>query len=810
MNSRVRFLFVLWAALAGLSALSAAPVKRVALVFDDGPVPANADPLLALLAQEQVKVTFSLVGDRVRENPGTARAMLAAGHEIANHSQTHAHPGKLDDPALARELGEAQKLLKETLGVAPRWFWPPYLERDPRHGAILAANGLTDYVPRHLVVSKDYDRTVGAEEIYRLATTDVRDGSVILFHEWRTETREQLPRILAELRRQGAQFHTFSGLAAALAADAPATPGAVVAVPAGGTALLGAGLPAFSYSATQGNEMAAKFAPIDVAGPGFKQALRAEVTRDLSPPWAVEARVPLARSVKAGDVALVRFFARALASADETGSGQVRVVVQQAGPDYKKSLESTVTMRNEWQEFLLPFAFSDSYASGGAELSFGFGFKRQTIEIGGVEVLNFEDRVAKSALPRTRFSYPGREAEAPWRAEALARIEQVRKSNFLIQVKDAAGAPVPGYSIKVEQRRSAFHFGTALQFARLVQDSPDNAVYRAKTLELFNAASPENDLKWAAWNGEWKGNFSREQSLAALRWLRGNGFHVRGHVLVWPGWKNLPESIRALKGTRAQKEIPERVLKHIADITTATRDYVQEWDVLNEPYDNRDLMGIFGNDIMVSWFKAARAGAAPDAPLYLNDYANHDLVADKPHCLEFFRVAKFLVEKGAPLGGLGLQGHFGAQPSAPVNVLATLDVYAELKLPIRFTEFDVDTDDEQLQADFTRDFLILAYSHPSVVGVQHWGFWERAHWRPRGALFRADWSEKPAAKVYRDLVLNQWRTKLQGKAGKNGKVAGRGFHGEYVVTVEKDGLRAERVFALTPGEAKTTVEITLQ
>jgi GH35 family endo-1,4-beta-xylanase len=324
---------------------------------------------------------------------------------------------------------------------------------------------------------------------------------------------------------------------------------------------------------------------------------------------------------------------------------------------------------------------------------------------------------------------------------------------------------------------------------------------------LFNAASPENDLKWQAWSGEWKG-YDPKQTLQALAWLKERGVPTRGHVLVWPGWKNLPESVRKLKGSKQeQAKIPALVLKHIADITGATRGALQEWDVLNEPFDNRDLMGLFGADIMVEWFKAAAAGA-PGVPLYLNDYSNHDIVADKAHCAEFFKVAKFLQTKGAPLGGLGLQGHIGAQPNAPEQVLATLETYASFKLPIRITEFDIDTDDEQLQADYTRDFLILAYSHPAVVGVQHWGFWAKAHWRPRGALLRADWSEKPAAAAYRALVLNQWRTKLQGKAGATGKVAGDGFHGDYLVTVELDGRRAEQRFSLRPEEAKTVVTVT--
>jgi endo-1,4-beta-xylanase len=796
-------------------AAAAAPTKRVALVFDDGPVPADAEPLLAVLAREQVRVTFSLVGDRVAENPAMAKAIAAAGHEVANHSQKHAHPKELSDDALDREIGDAQKRLTEVLGRSPRWYWPPFLESDPRHPSVLSRHGLTLYSPRHLVVSKDYDRAVGAAEIYQRATTDVRDGSVILFHEWRAETREQLPAILAELRRQGCEFLTFSQLHAALGSAAASAPpasaaAASTAIPAGGEALQAAKLADYRSTAGDGNWNALKFETRKVEGPGFAEVLHVETLRDVSPAWAIEVRAPLGKKVRKGDVALVRFFARAVSSTDETGAGQIRVAVQRGSGDYHQSLDSKVQVRGDWQEFLLPFTFADDFTAGEGEISFGFGFKRQVVQIGGIEVLNFANKVAVAALPKTKFTYAGREPDAPWRQAALARIEQVRKSNFLIEVRDAAGQPVGGYAVRVEQVRSAFQFGTALQLQRLVSDQPEDAKYRAIAKELFNAASPENDLKWPAWEGDWGAGYDRERSLAGLRWLRENGFHVRGHVLVWPGWKNLPKSVVALKeGKKNQAKIPDLVRKHIADITGATREFVQEWDVLNEPYDNRDLMALFGADIMVEWFKTAAAGVAPGTPLYLNDYANHDLLADRPHCLDFVKVAKFLAAKGAPLSGLGLQGHISAQPNPPEHVLATLDVYAELKLPIRFTEFDIDTDDEQLQADYTRDFLILAYSHPSVVGVQHWGFWQNAHWRPKCALFRADWSEKPSAKAYRDLVLRQWRTRLQGQAGAKGKVAGRGFHGDYTVVVEKDGKRAEQTFTLRPEEAKTTVVIAL-
>jgi peptidoglycan/xylan/chitin deacetylase (PgdA/CDA1 family) len=201
------------------AANSPIPVKRVALVFDDGPRPADATPLLAILANEKIHVTFSLVGDRVAENPATAKAIAAAGHEIANHSQTHAHPRDLSDAALTHEVVDAQKIIRETVGRGSRWYWPPFIEIDARLRATVARAGLTIYEPRRLVASMDYDTTVGADEIRRRATTGIADGTVILFHEWRAETRQELPAILAELRRQHCVFLTFSELADALSTE---------------------------------------------------------------------------------------------------------------------------------------------------------------------------------------------------------------------------------------------------------------------------------------------------------------------------------------------------------------------------------------------------------------------------------------------------------------------------------------------------------------------------------------------------------------------------------------------------------------
>ena len=207
-------LFLLAAVLANPSLIAGdANTVRVALVFDDGPFAEHAPKLLDLFAREKIKVTFSLVASRVETNAAVAKAILAAGHEVANHSYLHRHAKDLDDAALEQEIVGAQKIIAEKTGFTPKWYWPPFLESDDRVRAMATKGKIEVYSLKQVVVSQDYDRSVSAAEIRRKATTNVKDGSVILFHEWREETLEQLPAILAELRKQGCVFLTFSELA---------------------------------------------------------------------------------------------------------------------------------------------------------------------------------------------------------------------------------------------------------------------------------------------------------------------------------------------------------------------------------------------------------------------------------------------------------------------------------------------------------------------------------------------------------------------------------------------------------------------
>jgi peptidoglycan/xylan/chitin deacetylase (PgdA/CDA1 family) len=78
-------------------------------------------------------------------------------------------------------------------------------------------------VPHRLVDPKDWDRQTTAEQIRERSIQGVEDGTVLLFHEWRQETVDQIPAIIAALREQGCVFLTFSELEASLREKPPAS-----------------------------------------------------------------------------------------------------------------------------------------------------------------------------------------------------------------------------------------------------------------------------------------------------------------------------------------------------------------------------------------------------------------------------------------------------------------------------------------------------------------------------------------------------------------------------------------------------------
>lgn len=520
---------------------------------------------------------------------------------------------------------------------------------------------------------------------------------------------------------------------------------------------------------------------------------RVVTLRTAPPPNSVKLLALLGAPVKKNDVALIRLEARATRVTHETAEASVAVTVQNHGGVFMRCAEARFAVGPAWRELFLPVRFPRDCPSGSVEFVLGFGYHEQTVELREVSISNHGGDVALADLPHTRVTYAGRSLDAPWRAAAEARIREFRQGDLRVRITNTTGRPVAGARVAVRLVRHAYEFGTCVPLKLLRDPSPDGARYREVLLEHFNAACPENDLKWARWAGAGPLAIGREATLDGLRWLRDHHIVVRGHVFIWPSWKHLPAHITRLRDTPGDVAIPGIIREHITDITTATKSLITDWDVVNEPFNHNDLMTRFGDDIMAEWFHTARA-VLPDTPLYLNDWGTHDIDSDPRHVAHFVKTARLLLDQGAPLGGLGLQSHVGGIPCPPESLLKTLDHYAAtLGLPVRITEFDMAADDEELQAEYLHDFFTAVFSHTSTVGLQMWGFWAGEHWWPSAALYRADWTEKPNARALRTLLKHTWHTSASGETDRDGAWQTRGFYGAYAVTVTlPDGRRLER------------------
>ena len=67
----------------------------------------------------------------------------------------------------------------------------------------------------------------------------------------------------------------------------------------------------------------------------------------------------------------------------------------------------------------------------------------------------------------------------------------------------------------------------------------------------------------------------------------------------------------------------------------------------------------------------------------------------------------------------------------------------------------------------------------SLMLLLLWGFWQGAHWRPKAALWRKDWSMKPAGEIFTRLLTEEWHSAGTGKTGSKGELKFRGYYGRY-------------------------------
>ena len=196
--------------------LSCSVVKCVALTFDDGPSPFD-DRLLQILKDNDAKATFFLIGNKVAANPAGAKKIADAGMEIGNHTWEHPNMATLPIEDIAPQFSKANDAITAATGRAPTLYRPAGgLSTDPvRQSA--ATFGLAEILWD--VIPFDWANDTNTAATRQLLMSQIKPGSVVLFHDTYSSTVDLLYQFIPVLKANGYRMVTVSELLG------PRTPG---------------------------------------------------------------------------------------------------------------------------------------------------------------------------------------------------------------------------------------------------------------------------------------------------------------------------------------------------------------------------------------------------------------------------------------------------------------------------------------------------------------------------------------------------------------------------------------------------------
>ena len=180
-----------------------------ALTFDDGPSPYTAQ-LLDILKEYDVPATFFVVGTQVRRRPEMIRRMLGEGHEVGNHSYSHAALRKQSPESQQADLLKLDAMLRE-LGASPRFVRPPFGFYD--HNTINVVQEMDGHIVMWTVDSQDWRNSSDLDNVLanmQLPYSGAPLRGVFLFHDTHLPTVERMPEILDALTASGCRFVTLS------------------------------------------------------------------------------------------------------------------------------------------------------------------------------------------------------------------------------------------------------------------------------------------------------------------------------------------------------------------------------------------------------------------------------------------------------------------------------------------------------------------------------------------------------------------------------------------------------------------------
>jgi len=183
--------------------------KKVSITFDAAWSAEDTDEIIEILNEYNAKATIFVLGTWIDDNPEAVKKFFEAGHEIANHSDTHKLFSKVSREEVIKEIEECNKKIeaitkeKVTLVRAP--------SGDYDNKSIEIAESMNMKMIQWSVDSLDWKK-LSVDEMYSRVVTKTENGSILLFHNGVENTPKALRKILEKLKNDGYKFVTVSEL----------------------------------------------------------------------------------------------------------------------------------------------------------------------------------------------------------------------------------------------------------------------------------------------------------------------------------------------------------------------------------------------------------------------------------------------------------------------------------------------------------------------------------------------------------------------------------------------------------------------
>lgn len=183
--------------------------NKVALTMNCAWNADDIDKILEVLKENDIKITFFMVGDWIEKYPDAVKKVYDAGHEIGTHSDTHPHVNNLSYEENIKEIENSNDKIENITGTRTNLYRTPYGEYNQT--VIKAAQNNGYYTIQWSLDTLDYTGLTG-EEMWNRIKDKIGSGDIILMHNGTEHTADSLDKMVKNIKEKKLEVVKISDL----------------------------------------------------------------------------------------------------------------------------------------------------------------------------------------------------------------------------------------------------------------------------------------------------------------------------------------------------------------------------------------------------------------------------------------------------------------------------------------------------------------------------------------------------------------------------------------------------------------------